>query len=49
MGFAVGSVGAVALAHFNPRISDAVEVSALLPVPVLASVPKVTYAHAAAG
>ena len=45
VGFAVGSVGAVALAYFNPRISDDAEVSQLLPAPVLASVPKVTYAQ----
>lgn len=43
VGFALGSVGAVALAYFSPRVGDATEVAQLLPVPVLAAVPKVSY------
>lgn len=42
VGFALGSIGAVALAYFSPRIGDETEVGLLLPVPVLGAVPKVT-------
>ena len=43
VGFAIGSVGAVALAYFSPRVGDEREVSLLLPVPVLAAIPRVSY------
>jgi Mrp family chromosome partitioning ATPase/capsular polysaccharide biosynthesis protein len=43
VGFALGSVGAVALSYFSPRVGDAREVAALLPTPVLAGIPKVPY------
>lgn len=43
VGFALGSVAAVALAYFSPRVGDETEVSLLLPTPVLGAVPKVSY------
>lgn len=45
VGFAIGSAGAVALVFFSPRIGDEREVALLLPVPVLAAIPKVSYTH----
>ena len=43
VGFAIGSVGAVALSYFSPKVGDATEVAALLPVPVLATIPRVSF------
>jgi Mrp family chromosome partitioning ATPase len=42
VGFAIGSVGAVALSYFSPKVGDESEVAALLPLPVLATIPKVS-------